>query len=194
MNETQVSTQQTTSNTGCVCPNKQHPATDGQAAWILSVYTINKLWEAKYSSLRAGIPTPPPRDHNHQRWPLRNRHTTAITCLALHPAAGTPVLTGTLTHVFSLKEVNYPYNKVHAGHQPSSNDSRMWILSFDIYFFFWLRAKIGPPNVQLRTTYWKTTSKNRTKILHWYMYINILSTASARGEEWRKTDSLYDTI
>lgn len=98
------------------------------------VYTINKLWEVKYSFLRAGIPTPPPRDHNHQRWPLRNRHTTAITCLALHPAAGTPVLTGTLTHVFSLKKVNYPYNKVHAGHQPSSNDSRMWILSFDIYF------------------------------------------------------------
>lgn len=84
--------------------------------------------------LRVGIPTPPPRDHNHQRWPLRNRHTTAITRLALHPAAGTPVLTGTLTHVFSLKKVNYPYNKVHAGHQPSSNDSRMWILSFDIYF------------------------------------------------------------
>lgn len=26
------------------------------------------------------------------------------------------------------------------------------------------------------------------------MYINILSTSSARGEEWRKTDSLYDTI
>lgn len=24
------------------------------------------------------------------------------------------------------------------------------------------------------------------------MYINILSTASVRGEEWRKTDSLYD--